>query len=341
MKHFSYLMAVLSIVSVSIPSRGSVLPSPDTVVASACVRPNSVRAGDKVALVSPSYFYPLEEIQKAAEVLRSWGLDPVTGPNVGKKAAGQYAGTVEERLSDLRWALRDTSIKAVICNRGGYGTIHLIDSLQLDELKASPKWLVGYSDISTLHGLFTRSGVMSIHGAMCCSLTGGGTDSTSILMRNLLFGEVPGYTLPAHPQNIKGKASGRLVGGNLCTFVPNLGTKADATVEDGFILFFEEVGESMHNVDRQVRIMQMNGVLDRCKGIILGEFTSCGTEFTDEQEQPISVEAMIHRIFEPYGIPVLCGFPGGHGEVNLPLVMGASVTIEVNEECASICYENY
>ena len=133
MKHFTFLMAVLSIVSVSIPSRGEVIPSPDTAAASSCIRPDNVRAGDKVALVSPSYFFPMKEVEKAVEVLRSWGLNPVTGPNVGKKVDGQYAGTVRERLSDLRWALRDTSIKAVICIRGGYGTIHLIDSLQLDD----------------------------------------------------------------------------------------------------------------------------------------------------------------------------------------------------------------
>lgn len=103
MKHLSYLMAVLSIVSVSIPLRGEVIPSPDTAAASACVRPDNVRAGDKVALVSPSFFFPLEEVEKAAEVLRSWGLNPVTGPNVGKKVDGQYAGTVRERLNDLRF----------------------------------------------------------------------------------------------------------------------------------------------------------------------------------------------------------------------------------------------
>ena len=106
------------------------------------------------------------------------------------------------------------------------------------------------------------------------------TDATSTLMRDLLLGIVPRYEVPAHPQNITGKASGTLVGGNICTFAPNLGTQADATKGKDLILFVEEVEESMHNIDRQMRILQMNGVLDRCKGIILGEFTDCGTEFT-------------------------------------------------------------
>ena len=308
-------------------------PSEETVVIN-CVKPDYLSTGDKVALISPSYFTPMENVEKTAAVLRSWGLEPVIGPNVGKKVDGQYAGTVSERISDIQWALRDPSIKAIICNRGGYGTIQLIDYLTLEELKASPKWLVGFSDISTLHGLFSRASVMSVHGTMSSFLAKGGTDETSTLMRDLLMGKVPRYELPSHKDNIVGRASGVLVGGNLCTFVPNLGSQADATKGKDLILFVEEVEESMHNIDRQMRILQMNGVLDRCKGIVLGEFTDCGTEFTYE-----SVEAMLHDMLEEYHIPVLCGYPGGHGDVNLPLVMGAPVTIDVRIDGATLQFD--
>ena len=308
-----------------------VIPAPVEPVVQNCIKPDYLKAGEKVALISPSYFTPMENVEKTADVLRSWGLEPVVGPNVGKVADGKYAGTVAERVSDIRWALRDPDIKAIICNRGGYGTIQLIDQLTLAELKASPKWLVGFSDISTLHGLLTRAGVMSIHGTMSSFLAKGGTDATSTLMRDLLLGKVPRYEVPAHKQNITGQASGILVGGNICTFAPNLGTQADATMGKNLILFVEEVEESMHNIDRQMRILQMNGVLDRCRGIILGEFTDCGKEFTYE-----SVEAMLHELLKEYNIPVLCGFPGGHGDVNLPLVMGANVTIDVRNDGATL-----
>ena len=308
-----------------------VVVNPDQPVVLNCMKPDYLKSGDKVALISPSYYTPMENVKKTAAVLRSWGLDPVVGPNVGKVVDGKYAGTVAERVSDIRWALSDPNIKAIICNRGGYGTIQLIDQLTLAELKASPKWLVGFSDISTLHGLLTRAGVMSIHGTMSSFLAKGGTDETSTLMRDLLLGKVPRYEVPAHKQNITGKASGVLVGGNVCTFAPNLGSQADATKGKDIILFVEEVEESMHNIDRQMRILQMNGVLDRCKGIILGEFTDCGKEFTYE-----SVEAMLHELLKAYNIPVLCGFPGGHGDVNLPLVMGANVTIDVRTDGASL-----
>ena len=309
----------------------TVVVNPDQPVVLNCVRPDYLKAGDKVALISPSYFTPMENVEKTAEILRGWGLEPVIGPNVGKVMDGKYAGSVAERISDIRWALNDPSIKAIICNRGGYGTIQLIDQLTLAELKASPKWMVGFSDISTIHGLLNRAGVMSIHGTMSSFLAKGGTDKTSTLMRDLLLGNVPRYELPAHKQNIVGKASGVLVGGNLCTFAPNLGSQADATKGNDLILFVEEIEESMHNIDRQMRILQMNGVLNRCKGIILGEFTDCGTEFTYE-----NVEAMLHELLKDYHIPVLCGFPGGHGDVNLPLVMGAPVTIDVRNDGATL-----
>ena len=309
----------------------TVVVDPNQPVVLNCEKPDYLKAGDKVALISPSYFTPMENVEKTADVLRGWGLEPVIGPNVGKVVDGRYAGTVAERVGDIRWALKDPSIKAIICNRGGYGTIQLIDQLTLSELKASPKWLVGFSDISTLHGLLTRAGVMSIHGTMSSFLAKGGTDATSTLMRDLLLGKVPRYEVPAHKQNIVGKASGTLVGGNICTFAPNLGSQADATMGKDLILFVEEVEESMHNIDRQMRILQMNGVLDRCKGIVLGEFTDCGSEFTYE-----SVEAMLHELLKEYHIPVLCGFPGGHGDVNLPLVMGANVTIDVRNDGATL-----
>ena len=304
---------------------------PKKEVSITCTRPQYLKAGDKIALISPSYFTPMENVEKTADVLRSWGFEPVIGPNVGKVVDGRYAGTIAERVSDLRWALNDPEIKAIICNRGGYGTIQLIDQLSLKELAANPKWLVGFSDISTLHGLLTRAGVMSIHGTMSSFLAKGGEDMTSILMRDLLLGRVPRYELPAHEQNITGRAHGVLVGGNICTFVPNLNTQADATAGRDLILFIEEVEESMHNIDRQFNILRMNGVLSRCKGIILGEFTECGSEFTYG-----SVEAMLRSYLKEYNIPLLCGFPGGHGDINLPLVMGAPVTIDVRNDGATI-----
>ena len=299
-----------------------------------CKKPPYLNAGDRVALVSPAYASTMGEVDSAADELRGWGFEPVIGPNVGKVFAGKYAGTDDERVADLRWALADTSIKAILCNRGGYGTIHYIDQIPIEEWAAYPKWLVGFSDITTLHGLLTRAGVMSIHGTMSMFLAKGGEDSTSTLMRDLLTGVVPRYEVPTHPQNIEGKTSGILVGGNLCTFVPNLGTQADATLGDNLILFIEEIEETMHNIDRQLNILAMHGILDRLKGVVLGKFTDCGNEFTYS-----CIEEMLRPYFEKYNIPVLCGFPGGHDTVNLPIVMGAPVTIDVRPDGSTLQFD--
>ena len=329
MKKILFVMVVLIMTAMNVNAQ--CCDASGKPVTLSCVKPDYLKKGDKVALISPSYFTPMENVEKTAAVLRDWGLVPVVGPNVGKIIYDRYAGTIAERLSDIRWALSDPDIKAIICNRGGYGTIQYINQLTLKELAASPKWLVGFSDISTLHGLLSRAGVMSIHGTMSSFLAKGGTDEPSTLMRDLLMGQVPRYEVPAHPQNIEGKATGTLVGGNLCTFVPNLHSQADATQGRDLILFIEEVEEPMRNIDRQVRILQLNGVLDRCKGVILGELTDCGKEFTYE-----SVEAMLHDIFAEYHIPVMCGFPAGHDDINLPLIMGAPVTIDVRSDGATL-----
>ena len=300
-----------------------------------CVTPPFLKKGDKVALISPSYTTPMENVEKAADVLRSWGLEPVIGPNADKTYATKYAGTATERAADVRWAINNPDIKAIICNRGGYGSIQLVDELALTDLAAHPKWVVGFSDITTLHGLLSCAGVMSIHGTMSTFLaSSNGKDATSILMRDLLMGSVPKYTVPAHSQNITGKGTGTLVGGNICTFVPLIGSKADATAHKDIILFIEEIGESMHNIDRLFNMLILNGSIARCKGVILGEFVSCSADLGYA-----SVEAMLHQYLEKYNIPILCGFPAGHDNVNLPLVMGATATIDVSASGATIEFD--
>ena len=339
-----WMMAAILICSLGMTSCSKddddiiVVPTPEEQMVLNCTKPEYLKAGDKVAMISPSYFTPMETIEKAADVLRSWGFEPVIGPNVGKVLDGKIGGTVEERVSDIHWALSDPSIKAILCNRGGYGTIQLIDQLPFDEVKAARKWIVGYSDISTIHGFWSRAGVMSILGTMSTTLAKGGTDKTCTMMRDLLLGKIPRYEVPAHQQNILGQANGVLVGGNLCTFAPNVGSRADATKGKDLILFVEEIGENMRNIDRQMRLLKMNGVFDRCKGVVLGEFVSCGTEFTDENGEVISIEAMLHDLLAEYHIPVLCGFPTGHDDVNLPLVMGAPVTIDVRSDGATLLF---
>jgi muramoyltetrapeptide carboxypeptidase len=254
------------------------------------------------------------------------------GPNVGKVVDGKYAGTVEERVSDILWAFADTTIKAVICNRGGYGTIHLIGQLPIEQLKSSPKWLVGFSDISTLHGLLNRAGMMNMHGTMSSFLaTSGGTDATSTLMRDLLMGSVPRYELPAHPQNIEGTASGVLVGGNLCSYAAISGTKFQLDPEQDVILFIEEVDEYIYHIDRMMHALKRAGKLEHLKGLIVGGLTQI-----HDNPNPfgMTAEQVIAEAVAEQDYPVCFGFPAGHFDDNRPLFFGQEAKIEVTEKAS-------
>ena len=299
-----------------------------------CVVPAYLKTGDKVALITPSYYSSMETALAAAETLRGWGYEPVIGPNVGKQYLTQYAGTAEQRYADLLWALNDPSIKAIVCERGGYGSLHLLTVQMRQEMATSPKWIMGYSDATTLLGMENNAGVMSIHSVMGCNIASrGGADISCTLLRDLLKGQVPQYELPTHPLNIIGQATGTLVGGNLATLVPLLGIPADP-VTDSIILFLEEVEETYHNIDRLFNMLMINGVLAKCNGIILGDFTDCEDDLGYG-----SVEAMLREYIAPYNIPLLCGFPAGHEKVNLPLVMGAPVTLDVRDDGATLTFD--
>lgn len=299
-----------------------------------CKAPSYLRPGDKVALVSPSYAVSSERITQAAEVLRQWGFVPVTGAYAGESYLGPYAGTDKERLTDLRWALRDTSIKAIFCNRGGYGAIHYYGLLRANELSENPKWIIGFSDITTLLCMENSAGVMGIHAIIAAHLGAtGGNDPSSTLVRDMLTGTLPRYELPDHPFSRKGKATGILLGGNLSTFVALLGSDNDCLRNQDIILFIEEVGESLHHIDRMINILKIHGVWSRCKGVILGNFSEVNADLGYG-----SAEALFCSYLSRYKIPILCGFPAGHCKLNLPLVMGAPVTLDVRNDGATLTF---
>ena len=301
-----------------------------------CTAPAFLKKGDKVALLSPSYSTPDSNIQNTAAVLKEWGFEPVIGKNVGKLDAGKYAGTAQERADDFTAALKDTSIKAILSNRGGYGTIQLVDLIDLKLVTDNPKWLIGFSDITTLHAMETKAGVMSIHGTMSSFIgKNRGKDDNSTLLRDLLKGTVPTYKVPKHKFNQKGKAEGILVGGNMATFVPLVGASdIDVFSGDGIILFMEEVGESLHNIDRMFNALELHGVMENVKGVILGEFVDSGTDLNYE-----TTEEMLSKYLKKYNIPVLCGFPAGHDDVNVPIVMGAKVKMDVTDNGATLAFD--
>lgn len=313
------------------PSNAPITPDPS--VETVCLRPNFLKQGDTIAIISPSYATGDENIEKGMEVIRSWGFVPVKSPNLNKAYLVKYAGTVSERAADIEWAYNNPQVKAIMCTRGGYGCIQLLEGLPTDIFTKRPKWLIGYSDITTLLSASVSAGAMSIHGTMLTSLVGtqGIADDDKQLVR-LLQGEIPHYDWTTSLDNKPGTAQGTLVGGNLCTIAPIIGTAYDFTAKGDIILFIEEIGENARNIDRILYSLKIHGVLSRVKGIITGDFYENGNEF-----QIGNIEDMIRKYtYQDVNIPIAHGFRAGHAGVNYPLIEGAKVTLKVNNHQATL-----
>ena len=288
------------------------------------IQPPYLKAGDKVALVSPAYWVPQEALQQAAETIKSWGLLPVTGPNTNNLNVNAYAGTADERAADLLWALEDDSIKAVICSRGGYGSIHLLNRIPQEIFQQHPKWIIGHGDITILLYAVAGNGMMCLHGPMAFQIASNQEPATTIT-RNILFGKLPQYIIPGNPYNRIGHAEGILVGGNLSSFCSVSGTKYNLPARQDIILFNEEVEESLHDIDRLFYMLRLQQNFERVKGIIFGTFNSIKYDL-----QYGSVEQMLVAHLLEYDIPICCSFPIGSNSC-IPLIEGAHCTLDVTD----------
>lgn len=302
----------------SVPSQPLITPAP-------------LQPGDRIAILSPAGAPRPQDVYNAIEVLRAEGWDPYLTPHALGRS-GTFSGTPEERLADLRGALTDSATRAIICTRGGYGAVHLLDSLDSLPFRDNAKWLVGFSDISALHALMHRHGIASIHGPMCKHIVAVDTtraDTTGIYARalfGLLRGEPMDYRIGAHPLNRAGRAEGTLVGGNLAVLQGLIDTPYDM-LRPGTILFIEDIAEPVYKVERILWQLRMSGVLERLAGLIVGDFTDYEPDVNHD-----SMESMIASMVAGYGYPVAFGVPVGHGGRNLPLVEGAGVEFTVGDD---------
>lgn len=294
------------------------------------VMPAALKTGDTIAIVSPSSTPDSITVAKGCQTLREWGYVPVVGPHALNSYHG-FAGTADERAADMLWALRDSTIKAILCSRGGDGAVQVLMRIPLEEFRNHPKWVMGFSDATALHSAEVSAGVMSIHCSMCDGISlRGERDSVNAIHRSLLKGELPTYKIPAHPLNQPGEAEGILVGGNLSVFCGLAGSEYDFLnrADEGLILFFEDTGEQMSKVDRMLHLLEIRGVLSRVKGIVVGHFSkykSPESGFADMYE-------MLHEYLRHYDIPVCYDFPvGHHSGYNYPMVEGCRVNLRIGQ----------
>ena len=292
--------------------------------------------GDTIAIISPSSATDTATINGGIRTLEKWGYHCVIGPNALNDYHG-FAGTIDERLSDLLWALRNPSVKAIMCSRGGDGAAHLLARLSLDTLRQYPKPIIGFSDITALLCAEARAGVKGIHGSMCWALkTYEGNDTISQTIRRMLQGELPTYRVAPHPLNIKGRAEGIVVGGNLSVYNDLAGSDFDPLLLDGIILFMEDTGEGMSKVDRMLHNIEVRGLLSHIRGIIVGQFN----KYKHPENGFEDMYAMLHEYMKHYQIPVCFDFPVGHAHLrNFPLLTGAKATLEVTPEGTTLSYQ--
>lgn len=294
--------------------------------------PPYLRPGDRIAILAPASAIKREYVDGAARVIAVLGYEPVVMPTAIAKH-GSYSGTIAERAADLRTAFTDDSIKAIMCARGGYGCVQLAEHISLKLLRQHPKWLIGFSDISILHAMMHEAGVKSIHASMCKHLTEFGADNEATRrLFNILTGtEKPHYHVAPHPFNHLGTATGPLLGGNMATFMPLIGSRLDI-VKPGCILFIEDVGEAVYKVDRMMYQLRVSGKLNDISALIVGQFT----EYDRDTVNDLDIYDVVNAATLDCAIPIAFNFPIGHIDQNQPLIEGATATLAVTAEDATL-----
>ena len=288
--------------------------------------PPYLKKGDTVALVCTARKFFPEEAQPAIDLLKSWGLEVKLGKTIGLDSC-QLGGTDKERASDLQEMLDDKDIKAVWCARGGYGTVRIIDILDFTKFKKHPKWIVGFSDVTVLHSHLHNLGFATLHSIMPFTVPKA-PDEVKETLRKALFGESLKYTVPAKGYELRGKAKGQLVGGNLSILYSLLGSKSSLSTK-GKILFIEDLDEYLYHIDRMMQNLKRNGYFDGLKGLVVGGMTDMHDNEIPFGQNEVGI---ITEIVKEYNIPVCFYFPAGHVKDNRTLILGKEVEFEVNSE---------
>jgi muramoyltetrapeptide carboxypeptidase len=270
---------------------------------------------------------PREKAETCIDTLKQWGYEVKIGSTLGSASGNYFSGTDEERLTDLQQMLDNPGIKAILCGRGGYGLSRIIDRIDFTRFRQQPKWIIGYSDITLLHShIEANYSIATLHAPMAAAFNDGGAEGPYIRsVRQALQGDPLGYSLAPHPFNRPGRAIAPLTGGNLALLAHLTGTSSEAATA-GKILFLEDVGEYLYNIDRMLRQLKRSGRLGRLAGLIVGSFTEA-----KDTMRPFGATGyeIIRDVIEEYEYPVCFGFPVGHGGDNFALRTGMSHTLSI------------
>lgn len=292
------------------------------------ITPAYLKPGDTIAIVCPAGYLPAAKVQTCVTVLNQWGYKVILGTTVGGGSSTYFSGTDQERLTDFQRMLDDATVQAILCGRGGYGTGRIIEQIDFTHFLKQPKWIIGYSDITVLHAhIHQLHQVVTLHAPMATAFNAEGWRNEYVQsLREALEGVTSACSGPEHVLNRVGFARAPLVGGNLALLAHLVGTSSDLDTR-GKILFIEDVGEQLYNIDRMIYQYKRSGKLAHLAGLIVGGFTE-----SKDTDRPFGATAyqIIHEAVKEYMYPVCFDFPVSHTERNYALKVGATYELRVD-----------
>lgn len=299
------------------------------------VLPPSLKRGDTIAIVPTARAVTVEELRDGIALAEHWGLRVRLGEGVGRKRF-QQAGSPQQRAADLEAALADPEVRAIWCARGGYGTVQIMEHLDLSPLRQDPKWIIGFSDITVLHNAAHHLGVATLHAQMPHNI-GVKTEATVESLRCALFGEACTIAAAAGPVVRAGTCEGTLIGGNLSVLYALRGTPLDVD-PTGHILVLEDLDELLYHVDRMVMNLKLGAWFKGLAGLVIGGMNDMRDRNPDDPFGSTAEHIIAQAIGEvPY--PVCSGFPVGHIADNRALVLGRKAKLSVTANGTTLSFE--
>ncbi|WP_315820896.1 LD-carboxypeptidase [Paraflavitalea speifideaquila] len=291
--------------------------------------PPYLEPGDTIGITCPSGYMAAAKAQTCIDTLQQWGYRVKVGRTLGSDSATYFSGTDKERLRDFQAMLDDVEVKAILCGRGGYGMGRIIDRIDFKVFKKEPKWIVGFSDITVLHShVYSNYKIASLHAPMAAAFNDEGFNNEYVQsLKQALEGKTARYHSDVHEFNHRGEAIGELVGGNLSLVAHSIGTPSDIKTK-GRILFLEDIGEYLYNIDRMLYQLKRNGKLDKLAGLIVGGFSE-----NKDTERPFgeTVYEIIHDLVKEYDYPICYNFPVSHEKENYALKVGVGYKLKVGK----------
>lgn len=289
--------------------------------------PPYLKKGDTIAITCPAGYMPREKAQTCITTLQQWGYEVLVGKTLGSKSKTYFSGTDEDRLNEFQAMLDEPTVKAILCGRGGYGVGKIIEQLDFKKFTKNPKWIIGFSDITVLHSHINRNyKIATLHAPMAAAFNDGGSKNKYIQsLKDALQGTKANHTCKPNKYNKTGTASGKLVGGNLALLAHLVGTSSDIKTKNK-ILFLEDIGEQLYNIDRMLIQLKRSKKLDSLAGLIIGGFTDL-----KNTDRPFgkSIYEIIQSHLQEYKYPVCFNFPVSHEKENLALKIGADYKLTV------------